>query len=55
MHAHVIMAFDSSKQISALIYVCDCTLEDQPYGQIHFLPVHESHTHALSRDSKHLS
>ena len=24
-------------------------------NEIHFLPVHESHTHALSRDTKHLS
>ena len=22
--------------------------------EIHFLPIHESHTHALSRDTKHL-
>ena len=37
--------------------ICDCILENRPccHTEIHFLPVDESHTHALSRDTKHLS
>ena len=39
---------------------CDCILENRPSSvvtntEIHFLLVDESHTHALSRDTKHLS
>ena len=41
--------------IAHLYFIFDCILENQPYGhkyQNPGLPVVESHTHALSRDTK---